>query len=569
MEKTLTRNARTLLWSMTERLLRLNHPSRVMLLSGRVFNKWEWDADGLHDGCAIVIQRVWRGYCIRERMRCRCLSDRDTADHRLLIQPTPPPPDASEIETLLVNQKEEYERRIDQMRLRHVIEVERLNEEIDDADNSVAACTAYWITEQKNQARESKEELYRVKENLNSVVRGVIASRDNWSGQAIRLKWMIDEMERVGAIRLPDHDWATDMAKSIEYPDTTFENGVEILGPSIFQNISQDVKRKYLPSYEDAHMEHVDDEEEADRIREWSLEARVLTDGIPQGLLTLYDENPGGVNKVVIMIQKHVRGHRARQDLKSLLITGLPSDYLDLGIALDVPLSEVWRVHSLATSQVVIIQRHFRGNKSRKTMKNYGAVVMIQKIYRGYRSRGIRYYRYTPQKISELSDGSYYGGSEALLYKGTASALTGQGMKATGEWCSIKFFNTGVDGYKVSWVHNDGSDRLCNTMVLSQHSMQARPTITFPGHWFCIKNLTTGDSKMIRINRFNCNRGPTVGRRVLHWFFNVHTGLSGVNCQDTVYQTVKDSLVMYTEKYCAGEYDDEYGIPPDEPDEAY
>jgi hypothetical protein len=147
----------------------------------------------------------------------------------------------------------------------------------------------------------------------------VVDARDNWTGQSIRLKWMIDEMERVGAIRLPDHDWVTDMAKYIEYPDTTFENGVEILGQSIFQNISRDVKRRYLPSYEDAHMEHIDWEEEAYRIREWSMEASVLTEGIPQRLLTIYDNNPGRVNKIVIIIQKHIRGHCARKNFKLLI----------------------------------------------------------------------------------------------------------------------------------------------------------------------------------------------------------------------------------------------------------
>jgi hypothetical protein len=35
----------------------------------RVFDKWEWDSDGLHDEWAKVIQRVWRGYRMRERTR--------------------------------------------------------------------------------------------------------------------------------------------------------------------------------------------------------------------------------------------------------------------------------------------------------------------------------------------------------------------------------------------------------------------------------------------------------------------------------------------------------------------
>ena len=35
-------------------------------MSRRVFNEWEWDSDGLHDGYAVSIQRVWRGHHLRK-----------------------------------------------------------------------------------------------------------------------------------------------------------------------------------------------------------------------------------------------------------------------------------------------------------------------------------------------------------------------------------------------------------------------------------------------------------------------------------------------------------------------
>jgi Holliday junction resolvase RusA-like endonuclease len=35
----------------------------------RPFNKWEWDADRLHDDYAIVIQRVWRGHHLRKLLQ--------------------------------------------------------------------------------------------------------------------------------------------------------------------------------------------------------------------------------------------------------------------------------------------------------------------------------------------------------------------------------------------------------------------------------------------------------------------------------------------------------------------
>ena len=44
-------------------------------------------------------------------------------------------------------------------------------------------------------------------------------------------------MEKVGAIRLPDHDWAIDMVKDVEIPA-----------------VSSEIRNRFLPSYQDAHM---------------------------------------------------------------------------------------------------------------------------------------------------------------------------------------------------------------------------------------------------------------------------------------------------------------------------
>ena len=55
---------------------------------------------------------------------------------------------------------------------------------------------------------------------------------------------------------------------------------------------------------------------------------------------------------------------------------------------------------------------------------------------------------------------------------------------------------------------------------------------------------------MIRINRFNCSRAPlclaTNQRQArikkVVWFFDVHTGLSGVNCRDQAFNIVRKSI---------------------------
>ena len=509
--------------------------------------------------------------------------------------------------------------------------VQALRDEIMRADNSAVETlrlerlrhktSAIMLSEAASAGAHLKRELFDVRSELNvekertkeaedqwraaeCETRVFSEDRTKWIGRTIRLKWLIDEMERAGAIRLPDHEWATDMAKDIEYPDMSYVDGIEVTGSSIFQSISRDTLMRYLPSHEDAHMEPVNEDEEAERIHAWSLEARVLTEGLPQGLLTLHQENPEAAMKKVILIQRHVRGHRARQNVKFLVIADLPDYALawhclaDQRKVHEIPMTEVWKARNATASKVVIIQRYFRAHIALKIMyfsskariiqryfrenklpslrmKNHWielkAARMIQKVYRGYRTRGIEYYEYTTTPGRQTRRGwdfgeNYYGGSEALRHKGTASALTGQGLKATGEKCSLKFLNTGRDAYKVSWVHNDGSDRLCDSAVMSPHSVQSRPTITFPGHWFCIKNLTTGNSKMIRINRFICSsEGQFICRRPGVRFFNVHTGLSGAGVDLLkIVKIVNTSLITYTDKYCAGEYDGDDGIPPDE-----
>ena len=76
-------------------------------------------------------------------------------------------------------------------------------------------------------------------------------------------------MDKVGAIRLPDHEWATDMRHDIEYPD---DDGVN-RGRSIYGDIHVSIRRDCLPDYGDAHTEAVSEEEESRRYEEWSQEA--------------------------------------------------------------------------------------------------------------------------------------------------------------------------------------------------------------------------------------------------------------------------------------------------------
>lgn len=109
---------------------------------------------------------------------------------------------------------------------------------------------------------------------------------NKWKKTSLRLDWLICEMEKVGAIRLPEHEWATDMREDIEYPNND--------GVSIYKDISREIKRECLPNYEDAHIEMVSSEEETRRYSEWSEEASVYVASLESvetlGIHYMFDE---------------------------------------------------------------------------------------------------------------------------------------------------------------------------------------------------------------------------------------------------------------------------------------
>lgn len=158
--------------------------------------------------------------------------------------------------------------------------------------------------------------------------------KEKWQRTSLRLDWLIREMDKVGAIRLPDHEWATDMRHDIEYPD---DDGVS-RGRSIYDDITRDLKIDCLPNYNDAHMEVVSEEEEIRRYGEWSQEARTYSEV---------------------------------ESLSNLL------GRLGSEVAVD------------ATTN---IQRIWRGFRCRQLQSKVMTAIYIQRIWRGFSSRGIRYY---------------------------------------------------------------------------------------------------------------------------------------------------------------------------------
>ena len=84
-----------------------------------------------------------------------------------------------------------------------------------------------------------------------------VRDNDLWMKNTLRLKWIIDEMEKVGAIRLPDHDWAIDMAHDVEFSNQEDPN------ISVFRDkIPYYIYREVLPNAADADIQFVDEETE-------------------------------------------------------------------------------------------------------------------------------------------------------------------------------------------------------------------------------------------------------------------------------------------------------------------
>ena len=75
-----------------------------------------------------------------------------------------------------------------------------------------------------------------------------------WQKKSMRLQYIIEQMNRVGAIRLPEHEWALDMADEIKFPD-----GSTI---SVYNVVPYDLRQQWLPSATDNVGEIVDEVEQ-------------------------------------------------------------------------------------------------------------------------------------------------------------------------------------------------------------------------------------------------------------------------------------------------------------------
>ena len=282
-------------------------------------------------------------------------------------------------------------------------------------------------------------------------------SSEEWMGRAIRFNWIINEMKRVGAIRLPDHDWATDMTQAIEFPYT------ESPSKSIFRDgFPSSVRDRFIPSFQDSHFEFIDEEEESEIIAHLSREASEFSSGGGEG-------GGGGegaslsLSEAVIIIQSHMRGYISRW--KTTLIFGSS-----------------------------IEEQSIRLKSS----------IKIQKIWRGFCSRGTRFYKYEQTRFS---------GQRNMRQLGQAGGQNP--FKKT-----IRFMNTGPTDYAYQWIRPNGSPTRAYIISRSKPGCVTVPVKmkTFVSHWFAIglKGSHISETRFIRINLSMHDDN----------YFDVHTGLN-------------------------------------------
>lgn len=362
---------------------------------------------------------------------------------------------------------------------------------------------------------------------------------EKWQGISVRLNWIIKEMEKVGAIRLPDHEWATEMRHTIEYPD---DDGVD-QGESIMNDLPYAIRRDNLPNYNDGHMEIVNEEEEdeiyavlsAEAARHVEVERRkaaliiqkmwrgYIARRVSDRLRQFVDEEPiiweqrGCQWKATITIQKMWRGYIGRRDanrewwkeqtptngeLAAITIQKMWRGYLGRIL----PLRQIMRIDELYNMRAAItIQKMWRGFYQRndcdlimtRAHRAYVAT-RIQCAWRGYRSRG----------IINLNNTDWH--RAAVMW--ASSSINDRWEHKT----AIRFINTGDHEYKWEKLNNEGmslyeDEGRVKPRSYTEHGSQVRKIQFVRGHsifigasakptqCFRITNLSTGVKRYIRV----------------------------------------------------------------------
>lgn len=396
-----------------------------------------------------------------------------------------------------------------------------------------------------------------------------------WQGVVIRLNWLIKEMEKVGAIRLPDHEWATEMRHSIEYPD---DDGIHN-GASIISSLPYSVRAANLPTDEDSHMEILTDEEEEDDLyavlsaeasrhaereriatiiiqKMWRGHcgrglhirlrrvAAIIIQKMWRGWIGRRDANREWwieqtptigelctMHSCAITIQKMWRGYRGRKvAYYNFILLQHYKDVCDLNarIAATITIQKMWRGYLgriLPIYQSIRIDEFYERN---------GAATYIQRVWRGFSSRG----------IVALKDPDMFYESYHLYSWNPPAGSSPEDYKSI-----VRFINTGEDEYKWEKIDcfgtpydEDEDDGIVEAHTFTPTCVTKTQLMSGVGHCTgepfivsdgivvkatnCVKltNLTTGRYQYIRIPYTTHGSFDDNGHRVC--YYDVATGIS-------------------------------------------
>jgi len=157
---------------------------------------------------------------------------------------------------------------------------------------------------EKNYNRLSRENAITLQDvdnlnNLTSALQEMNKERDatveTWIGIALRNKFILDEIIKLGALREGHDDWVTPLVEDVVMPE-----------------ISNVMRNKFLPSQGDQDIEMGDIEEEEETYRLLSEEASEFSNALDQSLLQSQMEEDPDYIKNIIKIQSMWRGYNDR-----------------------------------------------------------------------------------------------------------------------------------------------------------------------------------------------------------------------------------------------------------------
>lgn len=124
----------------------------------------------------------------------------------------------------------------------------------------------------------------------------MLFTNSEWNGRYLKYNFILEEVFKIGAIPPDQREWVQDMLYSIKPPE-----------------IPDHIRRRYLPSYEDAHYEDDGDEDEqADRIDDWTIEASQIN--LSENFTNLLIQDRPYVVSMVTRIQRAVRDYQKRKN---------------------------------------------------------------------------------------------------------------------------------------------------------------------------------------------------------------------------------------------------------------